>query len=188
MINVWNTSLPLLQCRRSCQLHYIIFNVWSPSLPLLQCQCSCQYLCSSRLQLSFCVGVEGIVCRAIFVSNPTTVLSLGLWPFSTLRLGVEFSAAWTRVLVKILGFRLNLLLIPSTRLFKCYPRYDLCTLYTGLTKEQNLRLFFKQVRISPEIDWYHYQSANAAPTCIVRHLIKTDQFSRSVTSEPTDFH
>ena len=45
--------------------------------------------------------------------------------------------------------------------------------------------FFKQVRISPEIDWYHYQSANAAPNGIVRHRIKTDQFSRSVTSEPT---
>ena len=45
--------------------------------------------------------------------------------------------------------------------------------------------FFKQVRISPEIDWYHYQSANAAPTGIVRLRINTDQFSRSVTSEPT---
>ena len=44
--------------------------------------------------------------------------------------------------------------------------------------------FFKQVRISPEIDWYHYQSANAAPTGIVRHRIETDKFSRSVTSEP----
>ena len=47
--------------------------------------------------------------------------------------------------------------------------------------------FFKQVRISPEIDWYHYQNANAAPTGIVRlrHRIKTGQFSRSVTPEPT---
>ena len=45
--------------------------------------------------------------------------------------------------------------------------------------------FFKWVRISPEIDWYHYQSANAAPKGTVRHRIKTDQFSRSVTSEPT---
>ena len=45
--------------------------------------------------------------------------------------------------------------------------------------------FFKHVRISTEIDWYHYQSANAAPTAIVRLQIKTDQFWRSVTSEPT---
>ena len=45
--------------------------------------------------------------------------------------------------------------------------------------------FLKQVRISPEIDWYHYQSANAAPTAIVRHRIMTDPFWQSVTSEPT---
>ena len=29
--------------------------------------------------------------------------------------------------------------------------------------------FFKWVRISPEIDWYHYQGASPAPACIVRH-------------------
>ena len=29
--------------------------------------------------------------------------------------------------------------------------------------------FFKWVRISPEIDWYHYQGASLEPTCIVRH-------------------
>ena len=45
--------------------------------------------------------------------------------------------------------------------------------------------YFKQVRISPEIDWYHYQSANAAPTAIMQHRMKTDPFLRSVTSEPT---
>ena len=45
--------------------------------------------------------------------------------------------------------------------------------------------FFKQVRILPEIDWYHYQSANAAPMAKVRDRIKTDLFIRSVTSEPT---
>ena len=37
-------------------------------------------------------------------------------------------------------------------------------------------LFFKQVQISPKIDWYQYQSANAAPTDIVRHRIKTEPF------------
>ena len=45
--------------------------------------------------------------------------------------------------------------------------------------------FFKQVRISPEIDWYHYQSTNAAPMAIVRHRIKKDRFWWSVMSEPT---
>ena len=46
--------------------------------------------------------------------------------------------------------------------------------------------FFKWVRISPEIDWYHYQGASPAPTCIVRHqkLIKTPT-RWSVTSEPS---
>ena len=29
--------------------------------------------------------------------------------------------------------------------------------------------FFKWVRISPEIDWYHYQGASLAPMCIVWH-------------------
>ena len=45
--------------------------------------------------------------------------------------------------------------------------------------------FFKQVRISPEIDWYHYQGASAAPTRIVRHQTNDTPFLRSVTSEPT---
>ena len=29
--------------------------------------------------------------------------------------------------------------------------------------------FFKWDRISPEIDWYHYQGASVAPMCIVQH-------------------
>ena len=29
------------------------------------------------------------------------------------------------------------------------------------------------VRISPQIDWYHYQSANGTDMAIVRHQIKT---------------
>ena len=47
IINVQNISLPLLQCRCSCQLHYKIINVWSTSLSLLQCRRSCQYFCST---------------------------------------------------------------------------------------------------------------------------------------------
>ena len=37
------------------------------------------------------------------------------------------------------------------------------------------KCFFKWVRISPEIDWYHYKGTIPAPTCIVRHqtLIKS---------------
>ena len=38
IISVSNTSLPLLQCRRSCHLHDKINNVWNTSLPLLQCR------------------------------------------------------------------------------------------------------------------------------------------------------
>ena len=46
--------------------------------------------------------------------------------------------------------------------------------------------FFKWVRISPEIDWYHYQGANPAPTCIVWHQTMTKTPMRlSVTSEPS---
>ena len=32
---------------------------------------------------------------------------------------------------------------------------------------------FKWVRISPEIDLYHYQGANPAYTCIIRHQTMT---------------
>ena len=46
--------------------------------------------------------------------------------------------------------------------------------------------FLKWVRISPEIDWYHYQCASPAPTCIVRHRILIKTPTRwSVTSEPS---
>ena len=38
--------------------------------------------------------------------------------------------------------------------------------------------FFKWVRISPEIDWYHYQGASPAPTCIVRHQTMTKTSTR----------
>ena len=47
------------------------------------------------------------------------------------------------------------------------------------------RFFFMQVRISPEINWYHYACSNAAPTTIVWHQIKTDQFWWNVIPEPT---
>ena len=39
--------------------------------------------------------------------------------------------------------------------------------------------FFRWVRILPEIDWYHYQGASPAPTCIVPYEL-------SVTSEPSE--
>ena len=69
--------------------------------------------------------------------------------------------------------------------FEKFERFSLkCSNFVNFWARK-MFFFFKQVRISPEIDWYHYQSANAAPNCIVRHRIKTDQFSRSVTWEPT---
>ena len=44
--------------------------------------------------------------------------------------------------------------------------------------------FFKWVRLSPEIDWYHYQGASPAPTCLVRNQTMTKTPTRwSVTSE-----
>ena len=36
--------------------------------------------------------------------------------------------------------------------------------------------FNKQVRILPEIDWYHCQNANVAPAAIIWHRIKTAAF------------
>ena len=46
----------------------------------------------------------------------------------------------------------------------------------------------KWVRIFPEMDWYHYQGACLAPTCIVQHQTLRKTPSRlSVTSEPSDF-
>ena len=68
-----------------------------------------------------------------------------------------------------------------------FQRFSLFSNYSNSVNiwARRMSFFFKQVRISPEIDWYHYQSASAAPNGIVRHRIKTDQFSRSVTSEPT---
>ena len=45
---------------------------------------------------------------------------------------------------------------------------------------------FKWVRISPEIDWRHYEGASPAPTCIVRHQTMTKTPSRwSVAPEPS---
>ena len=44
--------------------------------------------------------------------------------------------------------------------------------------------FFKWVRISPEIDWYHYQGASPAPTCPASNNDK-DPYELSVKSEPS---
>ena len=41
---------------------------------------------------------------------------------------------------------------------------------------RKMLFFFKWVRISPEIDWYHYQGASPAPTCVVRHQTMTKKF------------
>ena len=79
---------------------------------------------------------------------------------------------------------------------ECFPSFkDLCFIFQRFSLKilrdflcqflRGKKIFFKLVRILSEIDWYHYHSANAAPTAIKRHRIKTDQFWRSVTSEPT---
>ena len=77
----------------------------------------------------------------------------------------------------------------SKNVSKIYVLYLRDFLWNALTLSifelEKHYFFFKQVRISPEINWFHYQSGNAAPTGIVRHRIKTEQFSRSVTSEST---
>ena len=45
--------------------------------------------------------------------------------------------------------------------------------------------FFKRVKILQEIDWYHYQGASPALTCIIWHQTITNTPTRgSVTSEP----
>ena len=42
------------------------------------------------------------------------------------------------------------------------------------------------IRISPEIDWYHYQGVSLAPMCLVRHQTITKTPTRwSVISEPS---
>ena len=72
-------------------------------------------------------------------------------------------------------------------LYFIFERFSLTNLERFSMKCSNFVnfLFLKFVRISPEIDWYHYQSVNAAPTAIVQHQIKTHPFWQSVTSEPT---
>ena len=58
--------------------------------------------------------------------------------------------------------------------------------FTKNALTRKMFFFFKWVRISPEIDWYHYQFASPAPTCIVRHQTMTKTPTRwSVTSEPS---
>ena len=53
--------------------------------------------------------------------------------------------------------------------FEKFERFSLkCSNFVNFWARKTF-FFFKQVRISPEIDWYHYQSANAAPMAIVRH-------------------
>ena len=52
--------------------------------------------------------------------------------------------------------------------------------------EQEEWSFFQWVRISPEINWYHYQNASLAITCIVRHqkLIKVKCHIRAWSAPP----
>ena len=58
-------------------------------------------------------------------------------------------------------------------LLKIWEIYEKCSNSVNFWARK-MFFFFKWVRISPEIDWYHYQGASPAPMCIVRHqkLIK----------------
>ena len=53
-------------------------------------------------------------------------------------------------------------------LLKIWEIYEKCSNSVNFWARK-MFFFFKWVRISPEIDWYHYQGASPAPTCIVRH-------------------
>ena len=61
------------------------------------------------------------------------------------------------------------------------PIWEICSWkFERFTKNALIRsvfelekcFFFKRVRISPEIDWYHYQGASPAPLCIVWYMKK----------------
>ena len=70
-------------------------------------------------------------------------------------------------------------------LLKIWDIYEKCSKSVNFWARK-MFFFFKWVRISPEIDWYHYQGASPAPTCIVRHQTMTKTSTRwSVTLEPS---
>ena len=61
--------------------------------------------------------------------------------------------------------------------FENFERFTLYSSKFSIFDVEKISYFFKQVRILPEIDWYHYQDANnAAPTGVVRHWINTYPF------------
>ena len=49
-----------------------------------------------------------------------------------------------------------------------FERFTKNALIRSIFELKNV-LFFKWVRISPEMDWYHHQGASLKPMCIVRH-------------------
>ena len=67
-----------------------------------------------------------------------------------------------------------------------FERFTKNGLTSSVVELEKCSFFLKWVRISPEIDWCHYQGASPAPTCIVRHQTMTRTPTRwSVTSEPS---
>ena len=123
----------------------------------------------------------------------TGLWNIGIWHFDPNR------SFWSQMDPKLFNLTLTIITVaPETFqrfmfciweiFFEYFQRFSLKWSNFVNFWARKMFFFFKQVRISPEIDWYHYQSANAAPTAIVRHRIKTDPFWRSVTSEPTVPH
>ena len=131
-----------------------------------------QFIIGSCLVLVLAAVVQDLAVRyELLIPAPVSCIILIIWQILTLI--IHFTKYYTYEYIKL----------------KIYPhgfeRFSLKRSNFLNFWARKTFFFFKQVRISPEIDWYHYQSANAAPNSIVRHRIKTDQFSRSVTSEPT---
>ena len=87
--------------------------------------------------------------------------------------GIAGQISWTDQLDGSAGQTSSLYLKPwPVRIFEDSP----LSLYVVAASESDEGLVFKQVGILPEIEWYHYQRANAAPTAKVQNGIKTDPF------------
>ena len=173
-----------LQCQRLCTLYIMEFEernlVWKTTneeafwtcLSILEIfPYNITYHCTEGSWFCLCKG-----------GRHTGLWNIGMWHFS--QMDPKLSILIPKVII----------VAPKTfqRFIFVFERFSLKNLrdflWNALTLsifELEKRFFFKQVRISPEIDWYHYQSANAAPTGIVWHQKKTDLFWRSFTSEPT---
>ena len=131
----------------------------------------------SKFQLSVCMRLG-----AILISAPHT----GLWIIGMWHLDSNWSIQ-SQMGPKLFNLIPKVIIVtPKTFqrfvfciweiFFEWFDRFSLsCSNFVNFWARKTF-FFFKQVRISPEIDWYHYKSANAAPPGIMRHQLKTDKF------------